>query len=1135
MKKSVLFFVLFLPFFCFSQVVDDFSDGDFTANPVWGGMTENFEINTAFQLHSKATATSTSYLFTPSEAINNAVWQCDVRINYNPSSSNYAAIYLISDVMNPANCNGYYVQIGNTTDEVSLYRQQGATKTKIIDGIDSRVNANPVVVTVKVTRDAEGNFTLYSKLGSESDFVTEGTVNDTKITKGNFFGLLFVNSGTTGNVYYFDNINVTGEVVPDNISPLWTDLSITSSNKLTLTFSEEMDFSDADFSLSPNEKSPVSTTISDDKTTVELVFADDFEESIYYTLTATGLKDLAGNALEETQRRVVIFGSIEVGDLVWNEVMFDNPSTSVEYVEIYNRSNKLLDLSGLQFTTVKTDGGYNTAVEIPAKTILEPYGYAAFCNDKNSLRNYFDLDDTASIFETTRWNALNNTGATLVLLDKFGIVFDEFTYNQKWHDSQLETTKGVSLERINPDLLTQLSYSWQSAAAEVNYGTPGYRNSQYKEMDDIAPLCTDFSFELPNKLILSFSKKMDFPNAAFVLLPNEITPVLSNISANGHVIELIFAENFAENIYYTLTANNLTDLSGNPTEEQLQRRFGITGAVEIGDLIWNEVMFDVASDGIEYVEIYNRSNKLLDLSGLKFTTLKTDGSYNTAVEIPAKTIIKPYEYVAFCTGVDLLRDYFELDDNTNIIKTTRWNTLNNTSATLVLLNNDASIIYDKLTYNSSWHNPQLETTKGVSLERINPDLLTQLSHSWQSATAEVNYGTPGYRNSQYKEMDKIVPSWIDLILELPNKLTLSFSKKMDFSQAIFTLLPDEILPVSSTVSGSGNVMELIFADDFTFSENIYYTLTISDLADLYGNVLEQTFLRIGIPTAAEEGDLVWNEVMFDAPADGVEYVEIANRSDKLLNLTGLSFSTVKSDGSYNTLIKIPAKTFIEPHGYAAFCNHSDSLCNYFGLNSEANIYKTEKWTSLNNTSATLVLLSSDEATVYDKFTYSAKWHHPLVKNPKGVSLERINSNLPTQDSNSWHSAASDVRYGTPGYRNSQFVENAASSDVKDKSVWLDSEVFSPDNDGIDDVCFIRYNVRENGYTANVVIFNAVGERVYQLAANDLISSTGFFTWDGKTNKGTNANVGVYVVYFQAINAINGKRIEAKIPVVVSAR
>ena len=52
-------------------------------------------------------------------------------------------------------------------------------------------------------------------------------------------------------------------------------------------------------------------------------------------------------------------------------------------------------------------------------------------------------------------------------------------YTEKWQFSLLESTDGVSLERINPSGPSNDASNWQSASENVQFGTPGLRNSQY--------------------------------------------------------------------------------------------------------------------------------------------------------------------------------------------------------------------------------------------------------------------------------------------------------------------------------------------------------------------------------------------------------------------------------------------------------------------------------------------------------------------------------------------------------------------------------------------------------------------------------------------------------------------------------
>ncbi len=357
-----------LPIFSFAQVNDSFLDGNFINNPFWTGSSTNFKVNSTNQLQSNALASSTSSLFTVSEAFENAQWDCWIKIQFPSSSgtvstysSNYMSIIIASNKADiSSGFNGYFVKIGDIQDDVSLWMQEGINKTKIIDGKDKRSDGNPLEMRIKVTRDEAGNFSLYSKLSTESDYSLEGTTQNAVVESSSYFGVSFTNTAKTGTSYYFDDIVVTGAKAIDKTPPLWTSFTLEHPNKLKLTFSEAMDFSNSTFSVDNNIGVPVSQSISADKSSIDLTFDSNFEKGKIYNLEITGLADLGGNALTITKKSIGITEKIGVGDLIFNEVMFENPLNSLEYLEIYNSSNKLLDVSGLVFTTRKTDGSLNT-------------------------------------------------------------------------------------------------------------------------------------------------------------------------------------------------------------------------------------------------------------------------------------------------------------------------------------------------------------------------------------------------------------------------------------------------------------------------------------------------------------------------------------------------------------------------------------------------------------------------------------------------------------------------------------------------------------------------------------------------------------------------------------------------------
>jgi len=120
----------------------------------------------------------------------------------------------------------------------------------------------------------------------------------------------------------------------------------------------------------------------------------------------------------------------------------------------------------------------------------------------------------------------------------------------------------------------------------------------------------------------------------------------------------------------------------------------------------------------------------------------------------------------------------------------------------------------------------------------------------------------------------------------------------------------------------------------------------------------------------------------------------------------------------------------------------------------------------------------------DAFTYLDDYHFVLIDNVKGVSLEKIFPSSESDNSNSWHSAAETVGFATPGYSNSSQIGEVSSSDM----VSFPLKVFSPNEDGMDDLFAVTFNIDEPGYLASVKIFNDRGQLV-KIVSNNMLLST----------------------------------------------
>jgi hypothetical protein len=166
----------------------------------------------------------------------------------------------------------------------------------------------------------------------------------------------------------------------------------------------------------------------------------------------------------------------------------------------------------------------------------------------------------------------------------------------------------------------------------------------------------------------------------------------------------------------------------------------------------------------------------------------------------------------------------------------------------------------------------------------------------------------------------------------------------------------------------------------------------------------------------------------------------------------------------------------------------------------------------------------------DEVKYKDDWHFKLIDNAEGVALERIDPVAASQDANNWHSAASTAGYGTPTYKNSQYklVQSI------NATIELSPKVFSPDNDGRDDITTIQYKVDAPGYVVNITIFDAAGRPIRNLVRNGTLALTGYWNWDGLDDKGNKLPVGTYIIFTEIFN-LQGKKQQFKNTVVLARK
>lgn len=474
--------IVLVPGMTWAQFTDDFNDGDFTNSPTWSGDVAEFEVlNDTLHLNAPA-VTEESYLSTPSVAINDAVWEFHWRYDISPSSANQVFVYLVSDQANlEGDLNGYFVRLGNTDDEVSLYRQDGASSTEIIDGKNKTLDSSPVYVRIRVTRDATGNWELFRDTLGGTSFTSEGTAFDDSYISSNYFGVLCDYTSTKSQSFYFDDFIVTGTGFVDTIKPTVISVEYVGDSSVKVVFSEDIDpITGAEltnYSADNNLGFATNTVVTGNE--VSLIFAGPFQSGIIYSLYFTNIEDIAGNVIDPKSEIFAKIETPEVGDIVINEIMFNPFGSGSDYLELYNNSNKIFDLAKLKVANVNDDNTLNQ-VEWASSTFkyFKPGKYIVLTEDSLNITENYTVMHPDYLVEIGDLPSMNNDDGTIAVLDSAENRLDQFSYTEEMHFALYDDVEGISLERINPNATTQDENNWHSAAADANYGTPTFTNSQ---------------------------------------------------------------------------------------------------------------------------------------------------------------------------------------------------------------------------------------------------------------------------------------------------------------------------------------------------------------------------------------------------------------------------------------------------------------------------------------------------------------------------------------------------------------------------------------------------------------------------------------------------------------------------------
>lgn len=533
---------------------------------------------------------------------------------------------------------------------------------------------------------------------------------------------------------------------PDLTAPSVSSFTVVSSTILDIEFSESMNVAtfvsdNFGFSGSLSIASINSTTPFGRK--IRITLSSEFTSGLHYSLTLTNLSDCAGNALAVTQLEFSRGASPSPGELIITEIMAaPSPSQGlpeVEYLEVLNVSSQILDLNGI----ILADATTSTVL---TSMIIEPGEYVILAPSSAASQ----LNSYRKVLPVSNWPSLNNNGDHSALFTSNSLEIHSVNYSDSWYRSNGRAEGGYSLEMIDPDYPCLEASNW-IASDNNEGGTPGALNSADGSNPDLSGPTITQAIAVTDAIVeITFSEKLDATSIAVgnFSSDNGLTFISAQLDETKRVVTLSTATDLEANTLYSITADNITDCTGNLIQSSGKTvELIISGTASPKDILVNEILFNPVSGGDRFVEFYNNSAKYINLKGWKIA-----GPTNTRVITEENLFIHPNTYFVITSDGAKIKSLYPKAVESTFIEIGSMPSLASDEGTVSIqsLNNTE---IDKFEYSEDYHSLLIDDPNGVSLERILFSGESNDANNWFSASTTEGGATPGYANSQSREPD----------------------------------------------------------------------------------------------------------------------------------------------------------------------------------------------------------------------------------------------------------------------------------------------------------------------------------------------------------------------------------------------
>jgi hypothetical protein len=544
------------------------------------------------------------------------------------------------------------------------------------------------------------------------------------------------------------------------------------------------------------------------------------------------------------------------------------------------------------------------------------------------------------------------------------------------------------------------------------------------------------------------------------------------------------------------------------------------------DVVIDELMADpspqIGLPANEWIELKNTTSAAINLQGWRIG----DAS-GLSGPMPSFTL-QPDSFVIVCTGSTVAA----MSAFGTTISVTSFPSLDNDGDLLFLRTGNGKTIH-AVSYSSAWYQNAVKMDGGWTLEMIDTKNPCAGSGNWK-AGSDTKGGTPGKKNSiDGVNNDTDAPKLKRAYTTDNTTIVLVFDEPIDSLKGatIGNHTIDGGIAIQSAIAIAPLFNQVQLKTTGPLQPNIVYNITSANIADCKNNTIgAANKVKTGLPADPASAELVVNEILFNPRSNGFDFIEFYNRSNKIFDASKLFIANRNTTGAISSIkVLSSAPFYIFPGEYVVITEDADNLAINYLVKNPGAVLTISSMPSFPDDEGDVILLNF-QGQVTDEVKYKDDWHFKLLDNIEGVSLERIDAEGPSQDAGSWHSAASTAGYGTPGYLNSQFKQTQSIT----AAITVSPKVFSPDNDGRDDIATIQYLVTEPGYAATVTIFDATGRPVRYFVKNEILGLKGTWNWDGLDEKGNKLPVGTYIIFTEIFN-LAGKKERFKNTIVLARK